>query len=219
MFSEVGSGLSGPASVPFAILALFASSTVQKAAYAVLAVLLLLFSTYRIWLKEHLELEKEKAKNQKPALYGEILETLIGPCVPPLEPPLCASVVLLTVKAWNTVQMQDFSVYKYELSVTVNDSNGQKTFMGTQGGWTVNVAVGDGLRVLHTYRDALRPMRYLDSQHGAVGFYVEGLPPDSTDFASIVLTLIDAIGGRHPIALQGGKFIPKGIVGQRIPPM
>ena len=55
MFSEWGSGLSGPASVPFAVLALWASSTVQRIAYGSLAVILGLFSSYRIWLKEHNE--------------------------------------------------------------------------------------------------------------------------------------------------------------------
>jgi hypothetical protein len=53
MFSELGSGLSGPASVPFAVLALFAPSAVQKAAYAILAAILVFVSAYRIWLKEY----------------------------------------------------------------------------------------------------------------------------------------------------------------------
>jgi len=53
MFSEPGSGISGPASVPFTFLALFATNPIQKIAYAGLALLLAGFSAYRIWLTEH----------------------------------------------------------------------------------------------------------------------------------------------------------------------
>jgi hypothetical protein len=106
MFSELGSGLTGVASIPFTVAALWVSNHVQRVLYGSLAGGLLLFSAYRIWLKEHLELEEEKAKNQKPDLHGEILETLIGICTPASEPPLCASVVLLSVKAWNAIQIK-----------------------------------------------------------------------------------------------------------------
>ena len=62
MFSELGSGMSGPASVPFALLALFAPNSVQKTGYAVLALLLAGFSAYRIWLHEHNRAEAAEKK-------------------------------------------------------------------------------------------------------------------------------------------------------------
>jgi hypothetical protein len=70
MFSEWGSGLSGPASVPFTVLALFSPNSVQKIAYASLAVLLGLFSSYRIWLREnHRAIFAEKrCSDSKPRL-------------------------------------------------------------------------------------------------------------------------------------------------------
>jgi hypothetical protein len=103
--------LSGPASVPFAVLALFASNTIQKAAYGVLAVLLALFSAYRIWLKEHTELEKEKAKNLKPLLDGEILDAYIGSAITGSKHLLDKScVVLFFLKTWNKIQMPEIGV-------------------------------------------------------------------------------------------------------------
>ncbi len=53
MFSEWGSGLSGPASVIFTVLALFASTSTQKIAYGILAAFIWVFSAYRIWSREH----------------------------------------------------------------------------------------------------------------------------------------------------------------------
>jgi len=55
MFSEWGTRLSGPASVPFTILALWVSSPVQKVAYGLLAVVLGFFTAFTVWLKEHNE--------------------------------------------------------------------------------------------------------------------------------------------------------------------
>ncbi len=216
MFSELVSGLTGAASVPFTVAALWVSSHAQRVLYGSLAGVLLLVSAYRIWLKERSELEKERAKNQKPSLHGEILETLIGICTPASEPPLAASVLLLSVKAWNTIQMPSFCVYRYELAVTVNSPEGPRTFAGVRGGWSVSVNIGGHVSFFHMAQEELQPMRYLDSQKGAVAFYVEGLPPETTDFISVVLTLVDAIGGRHPIVQENGRFIPNGVLAQKI---
>ncbi len=78
MFSEWGSGLSGPSSIPFAVLALFASGSLQKACYASLAGILCFFSAYRIWDKEYERAETEKEKNQFPVIEGSILATFHG---------------------------------------------------------------------------------------------------------------------------------------------
>jgi hypothetical protein len=77
MFSEVGSGLSGPASVPFAIFALFAAGKALKVAYGLMAIILWLVSAYQIWSKEHdkgeaarveVEALKQKYFNERPQL-------------------------------------------------------------------------------------------------------------------------------------------------------
>ncbi len=88
MFSELGSGLSGPASVPFAVLALFAPNPVQKIAYGGLAAILVFVSAYRIWLKEHTQklgemLKREKAEHEflegKPVLMLHIAYSDLKP--------------------------------------------------------------------------------------------------------------------------------------------
>ena len=87
MFSEWASGLSGPASVPFAVLALFATGAVLKFAYGLLAIMLGFFSAYRIWLKENDETEiarrevaelKAKYFDERPVLGLNIVGS-VGP--------------------------------------------------------------------------------------------------------------------------------------------
>ncbi|MGA8087443.1 MAG: hypothetical protein WCA10_09065 [Terracidiphilus sp.] len=208
MFSEWGSGLSGPASVPFAILALFASSAVQKTAYAALAVLLGLFSVYRTWLKEHLELEKEKNRNQKPDIDGEIFEAFIGPVTysPDSEK---SSVILLAIKAWNKVQMPDVTIHKYELAIMVGEGDSAQSFTGTQDGWSVHLFAGGSIRNIDISGESLRSIRYLNAYAvpDHVGFYVDGMPPDTKSASSIRLTLIDLSGGSHLIKKDRVEFI------------
>jgi hypothetical protein len=199
MFWEWGSGLSGPASVPLAILALFASGAVQKAAYGVSAVLLGLFSTYRVWLKEHLELEGARARNQRPDIDGEIIEAFIGPVSYSPESEQ-GSVVLLSVKAWNKVQMPDVTAGRYELSVKLNADSAAQLFTGMQEGWRVQRFDGGGaIRDIDISREALRAIRYISSYSvpDHVGFYVNGMPPTTKSASSIELTVIDLLGGRH----------------------
>lgn len=68
MFSEWGSALSGPASVPFAVLALFGSGTAQRLAYGALAVILAFVSAYRIWAREYerAETADKKYNDERP---------------------------------------------------------------------------------------------------------------------------------------------------------
>jgi len=68
MFSEWGSGLSSPFSVPFAVLALFATGAVQKIAYGCLAAILGFVSAYRIWSREHERAEALQKSLAKPAI-------------------------------------------------------------------------------------------------------------------------------------------------------
>ena len=174
-----------------------------------------ILSAATAWIIEHNLLNKERERNQKPDLHGEILEVLIGPCVPNSDPPMCASVVMLLVKAWNTVQMPEFTIYKYELAVSITSPTGPTTFTGIKEGWTVNMNFGGNFSVIHIAHE-LQPMRYIDAQKGFIPFYVNGLRPDTTEFTSIVLTLIDAIGGKHPIAFGNGRFTHGGILAQKI---
>lgn len=82
MFSEWGSGLSGPASVPLAITALWVSGPAQKFLYGFLAAILGFFSAYRIWLKENgradtaeseIERLKKKYFDERPRLGLTVL--------------------------------------------------------------------------------------------------------------------------------------------------
>lgn len=72
MFSELGSGLSGPASVPLAITALFVSNKIQKVLFGFLALIVGLFSAYRIWLKEYERAEREHTLNTLPEIIPEV---------------------------------------------------------------------------------------------------------------------------------------------------
>jgi len=158
--------------------------------------------------------EAEEKRNQKPDLHGDIDKVMIGKAVDvDGQEPVNGSAVLIEIRAWNLIQMPEFSVYRYELDVTIDRSTGPVRFTGTQDGWTIMA----GTRLIPIGIEKLRPMRYIDPQLGRIGFYVEELPPDTTDFTSIVLTLVDAHGGKHPVSLQYGKFIPGLIVGQMIP--
>jgi hypothetical protein len=84
MFSELGSGLSGPASVPFAIASLWVTSQIQRVLYGSLAGILLMLSAYRIWVKQNARAEKAEAElvnlkgqyfDEQPKLSMEILCT------------------------------------------------------------------------------------------------------------------------------------------------
>jgi hypothetical protein len=72
MFSERGSALSGPASVPLAIAALYVSGTLLKLIYGTLAVLLGFISAYSIWLREYERAEREVALNTRPEIKVEV---------------------------------------------------------------------------------------------------------------------------------------------------
>jgi hypothetical protein len=164
------------------------------------------------------ELAKEKARNEKPDLGGEIEQAMIGPIRGFELGDEKGAVVLLSLRTWNKIQMPDFSVHKYEVAITVNSPSGPSTFAGTQEGWTINVATpGPSMKIIPIARERLRPMRYIDPQNGAVGFFVKDLPDETVDFLSIVLTLVDAVGGRHPISFRNGKFVHDLIVGQKLP--
>ena len=84
MFSELGSGLSGPASVPFAVAALWVSSQVQRRLYVSMAGILLLVSAFRIWAKENTRANnaeselgslKQKYLDEQPMFGLDILST------------------------------------------------------------------------------------------------------------------------------------------------
>lgn len=73
MFSEWGSGLSGPTSVPLAIFALFASNAALKFAFGAMAIVLGFVSAYRIWHREYLRAEAEIDKHKRPDIRGEAI--------------------------------------------------------------------------------------------------------------------------------------------------
>lgn len=71
--------MSGPATVPFAIAALYVPSRQYRFLYGVLALLCAGFTSYRVWLKERLVLEAEQAKNQFPLIEAELERVYIEP--------------------------------------------------------------------------------------------------------------------------------------------
>lgn len=56
--------MSGPLTVPFAILAFVFPSTASRVLFAVLAVIAAMVTSYRVWAKEYDRAEAEKAKNE-----------------------------------------------------------------------------------------------------------------------------------------------------------
>jgi hypothetical protein len=73
-FSDMLTGMSGPLSVPFALLALWVSSHTQKLLYASLAVLCALFASYRVWRNERREASARL--NNKIAEVNSLTESL-----------------------------------------------------------------------------------------------------------------------------------------------
>jgi hypothetical protein len=79
IFSEWLSGLSGPASVPFVVAALYVSNSLLRLLYGSLAVLLGIFSAYRIWSREYDRAEAQTALNAHPQITPEILQCFYSP--------------------------------------------------------------------------------------------------------------------------------------------
>jgi|SRR5208283_2715369 len=66
--------MSGPLTVPFTIAALFVSSADYRRLFAVLAILAVLVTCYRVWAREYDRAEIEIAKNEKPEIRGEVFD-------------------------------------------------------------------------------------------------------------------------------------------------
>jgi len=153
------------------------------------------------WVIEHRLLEKEKARNQKPELDGEIMEAYIGPIGVLPEEYSNDAVVLLAVKAWNKVQMPEVTIRAYEFLVQIGGAKAQ-SFKGVQEGWSIlHYSAGPSIVNIPIALQGLRPVRYLASYSvpDKVGFFVKGLPPDTKSATSLELTLVDFLGGRHTI--------------------
>jgi hypothetical protein len=76
-FTDMLTGMSGLLSVPFAALALWASGSGQEILYGLLALLCLLFASYRLWSKERVQsnallAQKDLELNQKDSLITEL---------------------------------------------------------------------------------------------------------------------------------------------------
>ncbi len=66
--------MSGPLTVPFTIAALFVSSADYRRLFAILAILAVFVTCYRVWASEYDRAEIEIAKNEKPEIRGEIFD-------------------------------------------------------------------------------------------------------------------------------------------------
>jgi hypothetical protein len=173
-----------------------------------LAVVSVFIACYLAWRDEHKLLLRERDRNQKPDIEGEIIDAFIGEVTfsPDCEK---SSVVLFGVKAWNKVQMPDVTIHRYELTITVGEGDFAQSFTGTQKGWRVNLFFPQGIKNIELGREGLREIRYLSAYTvpGLVGFYVDGMPPTTRSASSIELTLIDLRGGRHPIKKHGVTLV------------
>jgi hypothetical protein len=116
--------MSGPATVPLAVAALTVSSTLYRTLWATLAVLCAGFTSYRVWLKERIALETERAKNQLPVIEAELERVYIDP----FETPSLIAFVLATLHNLNAAIST--TIKSYELSVRIEGkdySSGQRS--------------------------------------------------------------------------------------------
>jgi hypothetical protein len=71
--------MSGAPTVPLALLALYVSSKPYRLLYGTLALFCAAFTSYRIWFKERLALEAERAKNRLPRIEAKFTRLQIMP--------------------------------------------------------------------------------------------------------------------------------------------
>ncbi len=74
VWSDWGSRVSGIASVPFTILALFAKADYARVIWGTLALVALFATVYQVWGKERKAFLQEVAKNNHPLLTGAFVE-------------------------------------------------------------------------------------------------------------------------------------------------
>jgi hypothetical protein len=117
MFSELGSGLSGPASVPLAIAALGVSNPVQKFLYGSLTAVLWFFSAYRIWFKEYQRAETELARHTRPEIVLEFLDCLWGTISP--QENMIRTHLFVRLRLTNMAAVET-TISKYHLMVAVD---------------------------------------------------------------------------------------------------
>jgi hypothetical protein len=77
--SDLFALMSGAPSVPLAVLALYVSSKPYRILYSTLAILCAVFASYRVWVKEHIALEAEQAKNRLPRVEAKFTRMQIVP--------------------------------------------------------------------------------------------------------------------------------------------
>jgi hypothetical protein len=73
MFTEWGSGLSGGASVPLTVLALYNSGSLLRILYGILAALVGFYSAYSVWSREYDRAEHELSLNTRPEIKPHVL--------------------------------------------------------------------------------------------------------------------------------------------------
>lgn len=145
----------------------------------------------------------EIIKNQEPLIEGVILESFIGPATTGEMLRSPASVVLFAVRTWNAVQMPDIVLLRYGLKVTVESPDGQpRTYKGYQVQGTISLftmQAQGSVRAISMQREVLRPQRYMYPQQDVLGFFVPGLPAETTIFTHVEIELIDTRQKSHAI--------------------
>lgn len=149
---------------------------------------------------------REKCRNQRPELQGEILEAYIGSAITGGKGLLDASaVVLFYVKAWNKIQMPQIVVLRYELKIVIQGPDGKQTLTGTRGKGYINLipeSAQSAIQAFNIEHAGLKPQLYLYPQKDYIGFFVRRLSWETREFTSVEITLIDAAGGKHPLRAE-----------------
>jgi hypothetical protein len=214
--------MSGPATVPFAIAALYVSSNRLRALYGTMAVFCAGYTSYRMWLTERVSLETELEKNQFPTITTEIERAYISPVG------IRSGNVFVLASVHNLNAAMACTVKRYELTICIAG----KDYFGKQLPVTgfemcldqprMSVADSIGLEEgpLLSLNDAvtdLSPLRRGIPVRGWLKYGFDDLPPwpllvgrgsdfensakfDNSVVLSVTLTVIDAFDRTHPVS-------------------
>jgi hypothetical protein len=213
--------MSGPATVPFAIAALYVSSDRYRALYGALAILCAGYTSYRMWLTERVALEAELNENQIPKIGLEIERVYITPVG------VRGAKVFVLASVHNLNAAIPCTLKRYELTICVagRDYSGTELpvtgFQMSLGQPRMSVADSTGLQdgPLSDLNDAVTgesPLRRGIPVHGWLSFGFDNLPPwpvtlsqesdsgrfDTSVVLSATLGVVDAFNGKHTAALR-----------------
>ena len=208
--------MSGPATVPFAIAALYESSGNLRVLYAAMAILCAGYTSYRLWLNEHVALEAERHRNQFPNITAAIDRVYIVP------PVIRGAKVFVLVSVHNLNAAMPSTVKRYELTMCIAG----RDYFGKElpvGGFRMvleqprmltvdSTGLQDGPLIdLNAAVSHSSPLRRGVPVKGWLSYGYDDLPPwplilpsedtdvgkfDTSVVLSVTLTVVDAFDGR-----------------------